>query len=28
MTAGYLAGRIAGTTWEDLVHERLSNLCI
>ncbi|WP_253185716.1 serine hydrolase domain-containing protein [Bacillus licheniformis] len=23
MTAGYLAGRIAGTTWEDLVHERL-----
>ncbi|MCY7789754.1 serine hydrolase [Bacillus haynesii] len=23
MTAGYLAGRIAGTTWEDLVYERL-----
>lgn len=23
MTAGYLTGRIAGTTWEDFIHERL-----
>lgn len=23
MTAGYLAGRIAGTTWEEFVHERI-----